>query len=469
MWQNVKLRKKVILGFFITFFITSVVYTTTGSYSIKADNLSSNGNSLFSYNNYAVETNYQFQRALSKYLNYTEVLEFLKALELEYPDLVDLTSIGKSYEGRTLWLIKITNKLSQVANKNQVLLIGVHHAREYISLMVPLYIAYQLVNEFYTNSTIQKILNYTTYYIIPLLNPDGYLEALYHNPWQRKNTHRIDEDNDGLFGEDCPEDVNGDGIIGYLINNKTGEWFYEGVDNDGDGKINEDWVGGVDLNRNYNFSWGSDEGASSDKHAETYFGISPFSENETHALRDFVESIVRQGLSFSFAISYHSGIRAILYPWGYTSDTPDDEVLLKYADFLSNITNYQDIQGYDLYPVSGEWSDWLYGIYHIPSYTIEVYYDAVEFNKLKETPTQTINGSWYIPFNVTKFFNPNEKEITNVAFPNYKAVIELSYSLIPPEKEEINMLFWGIIGVILIAAVAIVVFVIWTKHRKKIV
>ena len=457
-------RKKAILSIFITFFIISSIYSMIGTINI-VHNLENKKRILSLRNGYAIDTNYQFQQAIFKYLNYAEVTEFIKALELEFPDIIDVTSIGKSYEGRTLWLIKVTNELSQVANKNQVLLIGTHHAREYISLMVPLYIAYQLANEFYTNNTIQKVLNYTTYYIIPLLNPDGYTEALYHNPWQRKNTHRIDEDNDGKFGEDCPDDVNGDGIIGYLVNNKTGEWFYEGIDNDGDGQIHEDWVGGVDLNRNYNYSWGSDEGASSDKHNETYYGSAPFSENETRALRDFVESIVRQGLNFSFAISYHSGIRAILYPWGYMSDTPDDEILLKYADFLSNITNYQDIQGYDLYPVSGEWSDWLYGIYHIPSYTIEVYRDDAELNKLNN-PTQTLNGFLYIPFNVTKFFNPSEKEITSVANPNYKAVVELAYTLIPPEREEQNMVFWGIIGIILIAAVAIVVFAVFRMYKK---
>ena len=462
-----KVKRVCILLFFILLFITPAGYfVSTISKALPNSTMDSTmeRTSIFS-NPYTIKTDYDFQEALSKYLNYTETTQFLKALELEFPDVVELTSIGESYEGRMLWLVKITNKHSTVTHKNNVLLIGVHHAREYISLMVPLFIAYNLATEFYTNTTIQKLLNYTTYYIIPLLNPDGYTEALYHNPWQRKNTHRIDEDNDGKFGEDCPEDVNGDGIIGYIIDDKTGDWTIEGFDNDGDGKINEDWIGGVDLNRNYNISWGIEKGASSDKHSEIYFGSAPFSENETRAVRNFVETLVQQNKKFSFAISYHSGIKAVLYPWAHTDVEPDDDNLIKYAEFISNITGYQAMQGYKLYQVCGDWGDWMYSVYHVPAYTIEVYYNRTEYAKLTTKPTQKINGSWYIPFNVTKFFNPPEKDIIEVATPNYKAVTELAYKLIPPEHEEVLIIMYAL-SAILMVAVVVVISKKWINKKR---
>ena len=105
------------------------------------------------------------------------------------------------------------------------------------------------------------------------------------------------------------------------------------------------------------------------------------------------------------------------------------------------------MQGYDLYQVCGDWGDWMYSVYHVPAYTIEVYYDKIEYSKLTKQPTQKFNGSWYIPFNVTKFFNPNEKNIVSVASPNYKAVVELSYTLIPPEETPLNWILPIIVGI----------------------
>ncbi|MEQ9716324.1 MAG: M14 family metallopeptidase [Candidatus Asgardarchaeum sp.] len=374
----------------------------------------------------------------NRYFNYTEIVDFLRTLKENYSDLVELFSIGKSYENRSIWALRLTNRdYDESVNKTTVILIGGHHGREYISIMVPLYVAYQLLANYNVDENVTRLLDYMEIYIIPVLNPDGYMEALYHNPWHRKNTRPIDEDGDGLYDEDCPEDINGDGIIGLIYNNETGMWEVEGFDNDNDSKINEDWVGGVDLNRNYNFSWGYEWGASSNPSDPTYHGPYPFSEPETQAFRDFIiHEIIEKEKNVTFAISYHSGIEAILYPWGYTGQTPpDNDTFISLGKIIERYTGYPLIQANQLYPVSGEWGDWLYGLFGIISFTVEVFVNYTEKAKLYTEVEKYINGTPYIDINITAYFNPIGSLISKIGRKNYLAVKNLALLFVPKIEE----------------------------------
>ncbi|MGQ4834658.1 MAG: M14 family zinc carboxypeptidase [Candidatus Asgardarchaeia archaeon] len=406
------------------------------------------------------------------YMNYTEFTNFLKEFESNYSNLVDLFSIGKTYQNRSIWAIRLTNENIVYPNKTAILLVGEHHAREYISITVPLFIAYNLVQNYYKNKTIQTVLDYTEFYIIPSLNPDGYMEALTHNPWQRKNIHPIDDDGDGKVDEDCPEDVNGDGIIG-LVYTERG-WEYEGIDNDNDGKINEDWVGGVDLNRNYNFSWNyPPQGASNNPLDETYRGPAPFSELETQSFRNFIsEKIINEGKNFTLAISYHSGTEAILYPWGYKEDpTPDNDTFIFIGNLLKNFTQYPLRQGYTLYPVSGEWGDWLYGTFNITSYTIEVYINRTEQGKLYSPPTKEIDGKPYVDLNITAYFNPSgSKNIKRICEKNLYAIVAAAILLLPPiPKENASLELLYLYGAVTAFAISMIVITIIIFRKRKII
>ena len=356
----------------------------------------------------------------SHYHNYTELTEILAELEASAPELVELSSIGKSWLGNDIWAISITNRSVSSEGKIGVLVVGYHHARERISLEVPLYIAWRLVHEAMTNETVASLLRDVVFHVIPALNPDG-IRASELNPWQRKNLRPVDEDGDGLLDEDPPEDVDGDGTIYYWWNDTA--WGFEGVDNDGDGLFNEDWLGGVDLNRNYDFHWDdpSATSGSPDPSMEDYRGPSPFSEPETRALRDFV---LGQGEgSIALAVSYHSGAACVLYPWSYTPEPcEDDEILRRLARTYGLVAGYP-YERWEVitYTCSGEWGDWMYGVAGALPLTVEVYGMYGDEAWWSEH-VEEVNGTYYFK-GVWEYFNPPENRIGAICKKNYQALL----------------------------------------------
>jgi hypothetical protein len=135
----------------------------------------------------------------------------------------------------------------------------------------------------------------------------------------------------------------------YVAN--VGDWRKNREPN-GDGSI------GVDLNRNWGYMWGYDDiGSDPNPSGETYRGDAPFSELETQAIRDFMETY-----QFSTALSYHSYGRLLLYPWGYTySPCPDRAIFAALGDSLAAFNGYTNQQGAVLYPTNGDSDDWMYG------------------------------------------------------------------------------------------------------------
>jgi hypothetical protein len=305
----------------------------------------------------------------SHYHSYAEIVDTLLYLNSTYPDVVDVFSIGKSWQDRDIYCIRLTNDSSAFL-KSQLLLVGYHHAREPISLELPLYFAVKTAADFGVNATTTYMLDHSEIYIVVALNVDG-LDLFAVNDYQRKNARPTNEDGGALIDEDPPEDEDGDGFIEQLIDytNPSSPFFvrWEGQDNDGDGQYGEDWVGGVDLNRNYDYQWQS---GSSVPRSEVYKGPAPFSEPETQAIRDLAMQH-----DFSYAISFHSGTELILYPWGYTYLPPPDEArFIEVAQQLSAITGgttYE--QSSDLYTSYGLWEDWMYGVQNVSAFTCEIF------------------------------------------------------------------------------------------------
>ena len=144
-------------------------------------------------------------------------------------------------------------------------------------------------------------------------------------------------------------------------------------------RSNPDGSFGVDPNRNYGYMWGilnvpTSSHVPSD---ETYVGPRAFSEPETRAVRDLIACD-----RFSGVITYHSYSQLILYPWGYTekpiSDNHDRELMVQLAGDMQALIGdvhgvvYTPQQSSELYPTAGDTTDWTYGIYGIPSFTIEL-------------------------------------------------------------------------------------------------
>ena len=210
------------------------------------------------------------------------------------PAIIDMEVIGKSYLGKDITALRITNEL-RTQQKAKTLVVSHHHGREQISVEIALRFILYLLNNYNISKSITNYIDNQEIFIIPTLNPDA-LDLVVNegNHWLRKNVRPFDDDGDGIAEEDPLEDVDGDGVVSsFDVYDNTGTrpiylyTYYEGIDNDADGLINEDMVGFTDLNRNYDSYWRDGDGWSPDSQSQIYPGPSPFSEPETQAFRDF--------------------------------------------------------------------------------------------------------------------------------------------------------------------------------------
>jgi hypothetical protein len=219
-----------------------------------------------------------------RYYKYEDVLEALKLLHSTYPNLTKLDLVGKSEEGREIYALTINNpKTGEALTKPGVYVDGNIHGNEIQAGEVCLYFANMLLTKYGENEKITKVVDKNAYYILPVVNVDG--RAHFFNDAQTPSSGRSvrvpkDDDRDGLIDEDGPDDLDGDGNICMmrikdpLGDYKTdpedsrlmipvkpgekGEWTIlgeEGIDNDHDGKVNEDSEGYLDCNRNWGYNW----------------------------------------------------------------------------------------------------------------------------------------------------------------------------------------------------------------------
>ncbi len=261
--------------------------------------------------------------------SYRELETDLKALESAYPGTVKLFTIGTSLEGRNIYAVKISDAPDRDEREAGVLFLGCHHAREWISVEVPLLLARYLAENAETDAGVRDLVGRSEIWIIPLVNPDGLEYSIDVYRYWRKNRR-----------------ANADGSFG------------------------------VDLNRNYGFMWGVDDaGSSPSPLSETYRGPSAFSEPETRAVRDL---FLRR--DFRAVVSYHSFSQTILYPWGYT-DVPTDrnsllrEIGLEMAGLIEAVNGRAYACGQSaasLYLTNGDTTDWTFATSGIPSYTVEL-------------------------------------------------------------------------------------------------
>ncbi len=334
----------------------------------------------------------EFNYDIQKYHNSTEHYLLAQRLAKEYG--VNLSIIGHSWEGKPIYVLEITK--GDPSNKPWFLIIGLHHAREWISAEAAFYVAAYFASNYGTDANITDILNNVNLAVIPVMNPDGLDIALYKNEWHRKNARPVDEDGDNLTDEDPPEDTNGDGYINMYYYQGYPFPQFEGVDNDGDGYSGEDWIGGVDPNRNYPYAWGEVYGEQ-DPQSEVYQGPAPASEPEVRAIMSYMTS--RKPI---VAISLHSGIEKLLYPWGYWEGHSNFEEDL-YINILYDVykeTGWSFQPANRLYPASGVWDDWAFGDLHCLAFTAEIYGD-------RHWPKYNQTDKGIIYYGVKWMFNPN--------------------------------------------------------------
>lgn len=233
----------------------------------------------------------------------------------KYPDLVDLYQTGVSYEGRPVYQITLTNKKAgKDTDKPAAFFEGGRHSGEVTGSESVMWLTQYLLSNYGRDPGITALLDTRTIYLRPVNNPDGHNLYLMTAQSNRSTVRPYDNDNDGLLDEDPPEDLDGDGKImtmrwkesrkGNMIADPAdstgrlmkrvpaGEGTYltasEGIDNDNDGRINEDGIGGLDLHRNYPENWRPSHEATGRGYTQSGAGEFPLSENETWAVVEFL-------------------------------------------------------------------------------------------------------------------------------------------------------------------------------------
>lgn len=229
--------------------------------------------------------------------------ERLQSLSRSYPRYAQLRSLARTDGDRNLWLLTLGGEGADT--RPAIVVAGGLEGNHPLSTELAIGFAENLLKGSNTDS-IQQLLNKTTYYIFPNLNPDAAAQYFASLQYERTgNARDTDDDRDGRLNEDGPDDLDGNGKITWMrISSLTGDYIPhpddprvlikadpakgergiyrllpEGIDNDRDGHWNEDGPGGVAFNKNLSYKHPSFSPGS---------GEFPVSEKETRALLDFL-------------------------------------------------------------------------------------------------------------------------------------------------------------------------------------
>ncbi|MFH2056644.1 MAG: M14 family zinc carboxypeptidase [bacterium] len=254
--------------------------------------------------------------SMGGYRTLAEIELFMDSISTEYPSIVTPKwSIGQTVEGRSIWVFKVSDNPLIDEDETEMWYYSATHSREVITPEVLAYFLRYLTNNYGSDPEVTYLVDNREMFFSLSMNPDGY----YRNQ---------------------VTDPNGGGM------------WRKNRRNNGDGTY------GVDLNRNYAYQWGyDDEGSSPYTDDETYRGTAAFSEPETQAYRDFVNS-----RNFKVIVDYHSYSNLILWPWGYDYFyTPDQDIFEQIGDSASAWNGYEPTPVFGLYLTNGVSVDWHYG------------------------------------------------------------------------------------------------------------
>jgi len=255
------------------------------------------------------------------YHSYDEVTTWLQEVVSNYPTLATLVDIGKTYEGRTQWAIKLTSRTG--SNKPILFIDAAIHAREWITVATVTYWIDQLVTNYGRVPEYTTLLDELEIIILPIVNVDGYVYSWTRDRMWRK-TRRPNP------GTTCV---------------------------------------GTDPNRNWDFHWG-ETGASPNPCSETFFGASPFSEACVANLAKYLTSL---GPNLKGYIAVHAYSQLWMTPWGWTSQLPRDFQLQNSLSIASTraltaVYGTRYVTGpisTTIYPASGSSVDWTYGVLNV--------------------------------------------------------------------------------------------------------
>src|SRR5258708_3232332 len=152
--------------------------------------------------------------AFDRFYRYAELTELLRAFAREYPELVAIEAIGKSHEGRDIWVATVTNaQTGPAADKPAFWVDGNIHATEVAASAATLYFLHELVTHYGRDADVTRALDTRAFYLCPRINPDGAEWALADKPkYVRSSTRSYPYDEDAIEGLTV-QDIDGDGRI----------------------------------------------------------------------------------------------------------------------------------------------------------------------------------------------------------------------------------------------------------------
>ena len=289
-----------------------------------------------------------FPPADANYHNYTEMVNEINQIQAAHSNIMQVSSFGSSYEGRSLVLVKISDNVGTDENEPEILFNAHQHAREHLTVEMALYLIHQFADLYGSDSRITNLVNSREIWIMPDVNPDGGeydIATGSYRSW-RKNRQ---PNSGGSFG--------------------------------------------TDLNRNWAFQWGCCGGSSGTQTSDTYRGPAAFSAPETQRIRDFVNGRVVGGTQqIKVNIDFHTYSELVLWPFGYTTantapglDALAQQTFATIGNQMANTNGFTPEQASDLYIADGTSIDWMWGAHQIFAYTFELY------------PTSSGGGGFYPP------------------------------------------------------------------------
>ncbi len=360
---------------------------------------------------YKAEGSAKFELNMTHYHSYEELTEILQQFVNAYPKFLKLESMGKSYQGRDLWVVTINNPETGAARNKAAMYIHANiHGNEIQGSEVCLYTIWYLMENYQKIDNITELVDSRVFYITPTVNPDGrayWFDFPNNSNSSRSGQKPTDNDQDWRFDEDGYDDLDGDGEIVQMrkldregrfkidpqdsrmmirvSDDEPGEYTYlgsEGIDNDGDGRVNEDGAGGYDPNRNFPCDWQPNY---IQYGADDY----PLSLPESQAIAQFLMTHP----NIAGVQGYHNAGGMILRGPGsknYGNYLNEDikvyDHLGKKGEKILPFYHYMII-GEDLYTVYGGFITWAYEDLGIFSFTNELFSTAQYFN-------QEIKGDW---------------------------------------------------------------------------
>eukprot|EP00735_Rhodelphis_limneticus_P008980 TRINITY_DN2439_c0_g1::TRINITY_DN2439_c0_g1_i1::g.8814::m.8814 TRINITY_DN2439_c0_g1::TRINITY_DN2439_c0_g1_i1::g.8814 ORF type:complete len:499 (+),score=141.87,sp/P29068/CBPT_THEVU/31.83/6e-35,Peptidase_M14/PF00246.19/1.6e-51,CarboxypepD_reg/PF13620.1/1.6e-07,DUF4480/PF13715.1/3.6e-06 TRINITY_DN2439_c0_g1_i1:88-1497(+) len=232
------------------------------------------------------------------YKNLAGIYDFLDTAEKAYPSIAQRVSLsdylgtpfGKTFEGRDIPILKISDNVRSEEEEPNVLIVSAHHSREIITPQIAMTIIDKLLKGYGADSDITAIVNNYEIFIAPIWNPDGYDYVWTKNNMWRKNRKPA-----------------------------GGNAF------------------GVDLNRNYDIGWDSPCGGDDIPKSDTYRGPAAASEEETQTMVE-----LHRRRNFAKVLDFHSYGREVLVSF-QCSDVPD---MLKDFSTDEGVALSKNIQGY---------------------------------------------------------------------------------------------------------------------------